>query len=177
MRRRIVMDTGAIDRAIRRMAHEIAEANQGLQHIALVGIHSGGVELTRRLHQRLMEIENTLIPVGMLDITLYRDDLTINDQPMLKSTDIEFDIAGLNIVLVDDVIFTSRTIRAAMDALMDLGRPSKIQVATLVDRGGRELPIQPNYVGITLSVDPKSKVNVELTGQGGHDRVLIEEVD
>jgi len=169
------MDAPGIDRVISRMAHQIAEANRGLENLALVGIRAGGVEITNRLHKRLCAIENLDIPVGMLDITLYRDDLTINDQPLLKSTEIEFDISGKTIVLVDDVIFTGRTIRAAMDALMDLGRPGRIEAAVLVDRGGRELPIQADFAGVHMDADSSVKVIVEMTEEHSDDRVIVEE--
>jgi len=143
-----IMDGHEMGRALTRIAHEIVERNKGITDIALVGIRTAGVPLAQRLQKLIRNIEEADVPLGELDITLYRDDLAIRKgQPILKKTDISFHISDKIVVLVDDVLFTGRTIRAAMDGLMDLGRPSEIQLAVLVDRGHRQLPIRANYVG------------------------------
>ena len=145
---RLVMDAGDIARAVTRIAHEILERNKGIQDLALVGIRTGGVHLAHRLVKRIQEIESASVPIGELDITLYRDDLSLRkDQPILRKTSVPFDVSDKIIVLVDDVLFTGRTIRAAMDGLIDLGRPEEIQLAVLVDRGHRQLPIKATYIG------------------------------
>jgi pyrimidine operon attenuation protein/uracil phosphoribosyltransferase len=143
-----IMDKDQMERSLQRMAHEIIEQNRGLEKIRLVGIRSRGVPLAERLSSYLKLITNQEIPVGILDITLYRDDLsTISHQPIIKGSAIDFDIEDSIIVLVDDVLYTGRTVRAAIDALMDFGRPKQIQLAVLIDRGHRELPIKADYVG------------------------------
>ena len=172
---RTVMDAQEITRALTRIAHEISERGRGVEKVALVGIRTGGVHLARRLASRLKEIEGSPVPVGELDITLYRDDLNARkEQPVLRRTDIPFDITDLSIVLVDDVLFTGRTIRAAMDGLMDLGRPAEIQLAVLVDRGHRQLPIKATYVGKNLPTALEETVEVSLEEQGAPDRVVIQ---
>jgi len=171
---RTVMDAQEINRALTRVAHEISERSRGVANVALVGIRSGGVHLANRLVARLKEIEGTVVPVGTLDITLYRDDLNARkEQPVLRKTEIPFDITDLKIILVDDVLFTGRTIRAAMDGLMDLGRPAEIQLAVLVDRGHRQLPIKATYVGKNLPTALEETVEVFLDETGGPDRVAI----
>src|SRR5579884_629015 len=171
---RPVMDAGDIARALTRIAHEILERNKGTDSLALVGIRTGGVYLAHRLAKRLEEIEHVKIPIGDLDITLYRDDLAIRkDQPVLRKTSIPFDISDLRIVLVDDVFFTGRTVRAAMDGLMDLGRPAEIQLAVLVDRGHRQLPIRANYIGKNVPTSRDEIVQVFLEEEGEEDRVVI----
>jgi len=173
---RTVMDAQEINRALTRVAHEVIEKNHGITNVALVGIRTGGVYLAKRLAKKLQEIEGTAVPVGELDITLYRDDLNARkEHPVLRKTDIPFDITRRKVILVDDVLFTGRTIRAAMDALMDLGRPRVIRLAVLVDRGHRELPIRPDYVGKNLPTSRKESVAVMLREHDGQDRVVIQE--
>ena len=171
---KLVMDAGEVARAVTRIAHEILERNKGTQNLALVGIRTGGVYLAHRLVKRILEIERVQVPSGELDITLYRDDLSIRkDQPVLRKTTIPFDISDLKIVLVDDVFFTGRTIRAAMDGLMDLGRPAEIQLAVLVDRGHRQLPIRANYIGKNVPTARDEIVQVFFEEEGEEDRVVI----
>ena len=171
---RAVMEAQEIMRALSRVAHEIIEKNRGVQDLALVGIRTGGVHLAKRLAVRLKEIEGQDVPVGELDITLYRDDLNSRKgQPTLRKTEIPFDITDLKIILVDDVLFTGRTIRAAMDGLIDLGRPSEIQLAVLVDRGHRQLPIKATYVGKNLPTALNEQVEVYLEEAGEPDRIVI----
>lgn len=171
---RLLMDAQEMSRAISRISHEILERNKGTEELALVGIRTGGVFLAQRLAARILEIETHEVPLGELDITLYRDDLSIRkDQPEIRKTTIPFHISGLKIVLVDDVLFTGRTIRAALDGLMDLGRPSEIQLAVLVDRGHRQLPIRANYVGKSIPTAREEQVRVFFEEMGQHDRVCI----
>jgi len=171
---RTVMEAQEIMRALSRVAHEIIEKNRGVKGLALVGIRTGGVHLARRLAVRLKEIEGQDLPVGELDITLYRDDLNSRKgHPTLRKTEIPFDITDLTIILVDDVLFTGRTIRAAMDGLIDLGRPSEVQLAVLVDRGHRQLPIKATYVGKNLPTALNEQVEVFLEETGEPDRVVI----
>jgi pyrimidine operon attenuation protein/uracil phosphoribosyltransferase len=169
-----VMDTAAIERALSRIAHEILEKNKTLDDLRLVGIQTRGVPLARRLAQKLSDIGGALPPVGVLDINLYRDDLSsIADRPVLRKTDIPFDVRGARIVLVDDVLYTGRTIRAALDGLVDLGRPRHIQLAVLVDRGHRELPIRADFVGKNLPTSRTEEVEVRLKETDGSDEVVI----
>jgi pyrimidine operon attenuation protein / uracil phosphoribosyltransferase len=171
---KLVMDASEVARAVTRIAHEILERNKGTQNLALVGIRTGGVYLAHRLVKRMFEIERVQVPSGELDITLYRDDLSMRkDQPILRKTTIPFDISDLKVVLVDDVFFTGRTIRAAMDGLMDLGRPAEIQLAVLVDRGHRQLPIRANYIGKNVPTSRDEIVQVFLEEEGEDDRVVI----
>lgn len=171
---RLIMDAGDIARALTRVAHEILERNKGVKDLALVGIRTGGVHLAHRLAKRIQEIEQAPVPIGDLDITLYRDDLSLRkEQPVLRTTSVPFDISGKIVVLVDDVLFTGRTIRAAMDGLMDLGRPAEIQLAVLVDRGHRQLPIKANYIGKNLPTSREENVQVLLEESGEDDRVVI----
>ncbi|TLY39220.1 MAG: bifunctional pyr operon transcriptional regulator/uracil phosphoribosyltransferase PyrR [Nitrospirae bacterium] len=171
---RTVMDAQEINRALTRVAHEIIEKNHGNANVALVGIRTGGVYLAKRLAKKLQEIEGTAVPVGDLDITLYRDDLNARkEHPVLRRTDIPFDITDLKVILVDDVLFTGRTIRAAMDGLIDLGRPGEIQLAVLVDRGHRQLPIKATYVGKNLPTALEETVEVYLEEAGTPDRVVL----
>jgi pyrimidine operon attenuation protein/uracil phosphoribosyltransferase len=168
------MDAGDIARALTRIAHEILERNKGVKGLALVGIRTGGVHLAHRLVKRIQDIEGVQVPIGELDITLYRDDLALRkDQPVLRKTSVPFDMSDKIVVLVDDVLFTGRTIRAAMDGLMDLGRPEEIQLAVLVDRGHRQLPIKANYIGKNLPTSREEKVQVLLEENGEDDRVVI----
>ena len=168
----VIMDSHEMTRALTRIAHEILERNKGCHDVGLVGIRTGGVYLAQRLKQLIAQIEQTEVVLGELDITLYRDDLAIRkDQPVLKKTDITFHISDLKIILVDDVLFTGRTIRAAMDGLMDLGRPAEIQLAVLVDRGHRQLPIRANYVGKNIPTARDENIRVFLEELGEEDRV------
>ena len=171
---RVLMDAQEMSRALSRISHEILERNKGSQDLALVGIRTGGVYLAQRLAARIQQIEQRDIPLGELDITLYRDDLSIRkDQPEIRRTSIPFNISDLKIVLVDDVLFTGRTIRAALDGLMDFGRPAEVQLAVLVDRGHRQLPIRANYVGKSIPTAPDEDVQVFLEELGQADRVSI----
>ena len=169
-----LMDGEAVRRAVRRIAHEFAEKHpQG--DMVLVGIQSRGVPLARRLASEFQQIEaGKVLPVGSLDISFHRDDLTRNI-PVPKGTEVLFDVKDRTVILVDDVLYTGRTIRAAMDALCDLGRPQVIQLAVLVDRGHRELPIRPDFVGKNLPTAPGEKIRVKLTEQDGEDCVVLEE--
>ena len=168
------MDAGDIARALTRIAHEILERNKGVDGLALVGIRTGGVYLAHRLVRRIQDIEGVTVPSGELDNTLYRDDLALRkEQPRLRRTSVPFDISEKIIVLVDDVLFTGRTIRAAMDGLIDLGRPAEIQLAVLVDRGHRQLPIRASYIGKNLPTSREEKVQVMLEEDGEDDRVVI----
>ena len=167
-----------IDRALTRMAHEIIEKNKGTGNLCLVGIQRGGVYLAKRLASNIKEIEKKDIPVGSLDIAFYRDDLNIRkEQPVVRRTEISFEVTNLKIILVDDVLFTGRSIRAAMDAVMDLGRPSAIQLSVLVDRGHRELPIKADYVGKNIPTALTETVEVQLEEEGFEDRVILKKVE
>jgi pyrimidine operon attenuation protein / uracil phosphoribosyltransferase len=166
-----------MSRALTRIAHEILERNRGLQEIALVGIRTRGVPLARRLARALHDINGDDIPTGALDITLYRDDLmrhAVGPQPVVRRTEIPFSIDDRKILLVDDVLYTGRTIRAALDALIDFGRPRAIQLIVLVDRGHRELPIKADYVGKNLPTSLKQSIQVRLQEIDGTDEVVIE---
>lgn len=170
----VILDRPAIDRALTRVAHEILEKNKGAKGIGLIGIQRGGVHLAKRLAEKIKSIEGVDVPVGSLDITMYRDDLdTRKSQPVPQATDIAFDIKERAIVLVDDVIYTGRTIRAALNSIMDYGRPKRIQLAVLVDRGHRELPIRPDFVGKNLPTASKEKVEVLLAEDGMEEKVVI----
>lgn len=171
-----VMDATAIQRALTRVAHEIIEKNKGTADLVLIGLRSRGVDLARRLSERLKEIDGVHVPVGALDITLYRDDLgKAGHHPTVRKTEITFSIENKKVVLVDDVLYTGRTTRAAMDGLMDLGRPRVIQLAVLVDRGHRELPIRADYVGKNVPTAKTEQVQVMLQEEDGVDRVVIME--
>jgi len=173
----LVMDADRMARALTRMAHEILERNRGLDEIALVGIRTRGVPLARRISRSLHDINGDDVPTGALDITLYRDDLmrhAVGPQPLVRRTEIPFSIDGRKILLVDDVLYTGRTIRAALDALIDFGRPQGIQLVVLVDRGHRELPIKADYVGKNVPTSLKQSVQVHLQEIDGKDEVLIE---
>jgi len=173
-----LMNKKDIDRALTRMAHEIIEKNRGTGNLCLVGIQRGGVYLAKRLASNIKQIEKKVIPVGSLDIAFYRDDLNIRKaQPVVRRTEISFEVTNLKIILVDDVLFTGRSIRAAMDAVMDLGRPSAIQLSVLVDRGHRELPIKADYVGKNIPTALTETVEVQLEEEGFEDRVILKKVD
>ena len=173
----VVMDADRMQRSLTRIAHEIVERNGDITQVAMVGIRERGVPLARRLAKRLREITGHEVPTGALDITLYRDDLmrhAVGPQPVVRSTDILFDIDDRLILLVDDVLYTGRTIRAALDALIDFGRPKAIQLAVLIDRGHRELPIKADYVGKNVPTSRRESVQVRLEEVDGHDDVLIQ---
>src|SRR5258705_3327031 len=169
-----VLDDAALDRALTRIAHEILERNGGAKDLAFVGLRTGGITLAQRLAAKIASIDGAQLPVGTLDITLYRDDLDMRGAPVIRGTDIPFSIKNKTVVLVDDVLYTGRTIRAALDALIDLGRPRMIQLAILVDRGHRELPIRPDYVGKNLPTSRRETVAVRMREHDGEDRVVIE---
>lgn len=169
-----LMDQEGIARAIVRIGHEILEHNKGAKGLALVGIRTRGAVLVERLAKEIQKIEGQKVPIGVLDITLYRDDLTtIGPHPVLHKTELNFDITGKTIILVDDVLFTGRTIRCALDELIDFGRPTKIQLAVLIDRGHRELPIRTDYVGKNIPTSLQESVEVRLVECDGKDEVAL----
>jgi pyrimidine operon attenuation protein/uracil phosphoribosyltransferase len=173
----IVMDADRVSRSLVRIAHEILERNRGVESLALVGIRARGVPLAARLAAHLKDIAGVDVPIGSLDITLYRDDLMrmpVGPQPLVRRTEIPFSIDGRRILLVDDVLYTGRTIRAALDALIDFGRPSAIQLVVLVDRGHRELPIRADYVGRNIPTSRPQSVQVRLVEIDGRDEVDVE---
>ena len=173
----IVMDADRIGRTLTRIAHEIVERNKGVEDLALVGVRTRGVHIARRLARSLREITGEEIPTGALDITLYRDDLmrqAVGPQPLVRRTEIPFSIDNRKILLVDDVLYTGRTTRAALDALIDFGRPKAIQLIGLVDRGHRELPIKADYVGKNVPTSARQSVQVRLQEIDGADEVVIE---
>jgi len=170
----IILDAADIDRIMTRISHEILEKHKGVDNLTLIGIHTRGVYLAKRIQAIIDGIEGVLIPTGDMDITLYRDDWTrISHNPIVQATDITFSVDGKQIILIDDVLFTGRTIRAAMDAIIDFGRPDRIELAVLVDRGHRELPIQANYVGKFIETRLSETVNVLLAEHDGKDQVSI----
>ena len=173
----VVMDADRMSRSLTRIAHEIVERNRGIGDLALVGIRERGVPLARRIAVELNRISNTDVPTGALDITLYRDDLmrhAVGPQPVIRRTEIPFSIDDRLILLVDDVLYTGRTIRAALDALIDFGRPRAIQLVVLIDRGHRELPIRADYVGRNIPTSRQQSVQVRLTEIDGRDEVEVE---
>lgn len=175
-KRKVVMDAEGIERSLTRVAYQILEKNKGVEDLVLVGIQKGGVLLAERLAKKISQIEGVPIPVGKLDITLYRDDIMTSGKAReIGKTDIPFSLDGRKVVLVDDVLFTGRTIRAAMDALMDFGRPTLIQLAVLIDRGHRELPIRADFVGKNLPSSHSEEVLVKISKRKTSDSVTIEE--
>lgn len=175
MERKEVVDAVTMKRALTRITYEIIERNKGVSDIVLIGIKTRGIYLAHRLGERLKQLENIEVPVGVLDITLYRDDVDKTDaQPEVKKPDFPFSIEGKHVILVDDVLFTGRTIRAAMDAVMDFGRPRKISLAVLADRGHRELPIRADFVGKNIPTSSSEEIVVEVEEMDGQDRILIE---
>lgn len=171
-----IMDKEAIRRAITRIAHEVIERNRGAEGLAVIGIRTRGAYLAERLAREIEKVEKVEVPVGILDITLYRDDFRQRlEQPVVRATEIPFDIDGRDIILVDDVLYTGRTARAALDELMDFGRPRTIQYAVLIDRGHRELPIRADYVGKNVPSSRRERVLVRLEEVDGYDGVIIEE--
>ncbi len=172
----VLMDADGVRRVITRIAHEIVERNKGVENIMLVGIRTRGVPLAERVADEIEKIEKVRPPVGVLDITLYRDDLsTMAYQPVVRPTEMPVDISGRTIILVDDVLFTGRTIRSALDALIDMGRPRSIQLAVLVDRGHRELPIRADYVGKNVPTAAREIVSVLLSELDGEEKVVLGE--
>lgn len=172
----VIMDDQAIRRALIRISHEIIENNKGIDDVVLVGIRTRGVPLAERLAAEIESIEGRRLAVGILDITLYRDDLsTLSYQPVVHQTEIPVDINGKTVILIDDVLYTGRTVRAALDAVIDLGRPKVIQLAVLVDRGHRELPIRADYVGKNVPTSSKEIVGVQLMPVDSADKVVIKE--
>jgi pyrimidine operon attenuation protein/uracil phosphoribosyltransferase len=175
-----LLDADAVSRTLARMAHEVIERNEELEQVALVGIHTRGVPLARRLRQLVAERSGVEVDVGAVDITFHRDDVLVRDgaaplhaQPVVRGTQLDFALTGKTVVLVDDVLFTGRTIRAAIEALLDFGRPARVQLAVLVDRGHRELPIRPDYVGKNLPTARGDHVQVELVEVDEVDRVVL----
>jgi pyrimidine operon attenuation protein/uracil phosphoribosyltransferase len=169
-----IMDENDIERTLNRLAHEIIERNKGTKNIAIVGIRTRGEFLAKRLAEKISKIEKTQIPVGVLDITFYRDDVRLKlRQPEVKTTEINFTIDDKDIILVDDVLFTGRTVRAALDELIDFGRPKTVQLAVLIDRGNRELPIQPDFVGRKTKTNLNEEIKVNLREVDGEDSVLL----
>jgi pyrimidine operon attenuation protein/uracil phosphoribosyltransferase len=174
-KKKVIMSAQDIERALDRIALQILERNLRMEDLVIVGIHTGGVFLADRLHRIIEDREKVKLPAGSLDITLYRDDWSrVSQNPIVKKTDISFEVEGKIMILVDDVIYTGRTIRAALDAIMDFGRPSSIQLAVLVDRGGRELPIQPDYTGMEIKVDTNQHIHVLLLEDAGADEVVLD---
>lgn len=171
---REILNKEDIERTITRMAHEIIERNKGTENLCLIGIQRGGVHIAKRLSKKIREIEGKDIPIGSLDIAFYRDDLNIRkEQPVVRKTEVPCEITDQKVVLVDDVLFTGRSIRAAMDALMDIGRPANIQLAVLIDRGHRELPIKADFVGKNIPTSVNENVEVSLEEEGLEDKVTI----
>ena len=169
-----VVDEKSFNRTVTRLAHEILERNKGAENLGLIGIRTRGDHLARRLAEKIFEIEKKKVDVGFLDITLYRDDLRHRlNQPVLQGTEIHFDVSGKDIVLVDDVLYTGRTIRAALDELVDLGRPATIQLAVMVDRGHRELPIKADFIGKNIPTAVGEQVKVLMKEVDGEDSIVI----
>jgi len=171
-----VLDAPSIDRSVARMAHEILEKNKGVEGLALVGIQTRGVTLAKRLADAMESIVHAKVPLGILDINLYRDDLTrVSEQPIIRKTEINFDLDNKIIVLVDDVLYTGRTIRSALDALIDFGRPKRIELAVLIDRGHRELPIRADFVGKNIPTREEELVHVHFKETDSKDEVVVED--
>ncbi|MBD3367683.1 MAG: bifunctional pyr operon transcriptional regulator/uracil phosphoribosyltransferase PyrR [Candidatus Eisenbacteria bacterium] len=172
-----VMDENDLRRAIVRISHEILERNGGTDNLAIIGIQTRGAYLARRVADAIEEIEGVSVPVGVLDITLYRDDLkTVAEQPVVNESDIPFDVQGKSIVLVDDVLYTGRTVRAALDEIIDFGRPRFVQLAVIIDRGHRELPIRADYVGKNVPTSSTEIIGVRMVEKDGEDGVVIQSV-
>lgn len=174
---RMIMDSDQLRRSVTRIAHEILEKNHGAKNLAIVGIRTRGEFLARRVVQRIEEIESVLVPQGVVDITLYRDDLSrCAEQPLVRGTELPFNVDKVTIVLVDDVLFTGRTIRAALDAIMDFGRPRAVQLAVLCDRGHRELPIRADYVGKSVPTSRHESVEVLMVEVDGEDALYVRDL-
>lgn len=175
MKSSTLLNSDEITLAVNRISLQVLEKNHSPDNLAIVGIHTCGVFLAQRIRQFIKEQTSQLVPYGSLDINLYRDDWSlITQNPVVKTTDISFGVEGRDIILVDDVLFTGRTIRAALEALMDYGRPRSVQLAILIDRGGRELPIQADYVGLHTTVRPDERIQVMFTENGGQDEVILQ---
>lgn len=173
-----IMDERGITRAITRIAHEIIEKNKGIENVALIGIQRRGVPLAKRIAEKIKEVEGKSVDVGILDITFYRDDLsTLSEHPIVNGTQIDFQVTGKKIVLIDDVLYTGRTVRAAIDAIMDIGRPKMIQLAILIDRGHRELPIRADFVGKNVPTSRSEIVNVKVKEIDGINGVTISDLE
>ncbi|HNR69276.1 MAG TPA: bifunctional pyr operon transcriptional regulator/uracil phosphoribosyltransferase PyrR [bacterium] len=171
-----IIDAEGVQRTIVRLAHEVIERNRGVRDIVVIGLRTRGVAIGRRLVEKVKEIEKTSVPFGVLDVTLYRDDFRRRlKQPVVQVSDIPFDIDEKQVILVDDVLYTGRTLRAALDALMDLGRPASVQVVVLVDRGHREMPIRADYVGKNIPTSVGEEIQVRLKEEDGEDCVLLVE--
>ncbi|MCS7280997.1 MAG: bifunctional pyr operon transcriptional regulator/uracil phosphoribosyltransferase PyrR [Desulfobacterota bacterium] len=173
MEKVLILGKKALERVINRICYEIVEKNHGCQNLSLIGIRTRGVYLASRIREGIKSIESVEVPMGILDITMYRDDIFKLKSPRVRKTEISFDVNNMVVVLVDDVIHTGRTIRAAIDAIMDIGRPKKIQLAVIVDRNERELPIHPDYTGIHYRVSPGEEVLVRLKEVDGADEVIV----
>ena len=173
MKKKVLLDKKAVDRTITRITHEILEKNEGSEALSLIGIRTRGVYLANRIQEKIRNVEGTSLPFGVLDITLYRDDISKLKWPEVKKTEIPFDVNNMTVILVDDVLHTGRTIRAAIDAIIDLGRPKKIQLAVLVDRGDRELPIHADSAGIVCPVNENEEVLVRMSEIDGKEEVVI----
>lgn len=173
MKNKVILDKKAIQRTISRITHEILEKNEGCTQLCLIGIRTRGIHLANRIQNAIKSVEGITLPFGVLDITMYRDDISKLKWPEVKKTEISFDVNNMTVILVDDVLHTGRTTRAAIDAIMDLGRPKKIQLAVLVDRGERELPIHPDYAGIVCPVSIKEEVLARFSEIDGKDEVVI----
>jgi pyrimidine operon attenuation protein/uracil phosphoribosyltransferase len=172
----VIMDEKSLNRTLSRLAHQIVESNRGAENLAFVGILTRGVQIAERLIEKIEPIEGRRLPLGMLDITFYRDDVLGSlKKPRVQKTDIPFDIDGKSVVLVDDVLYTGRTVRAALDALMDFGRPARIQLAVLIDRGHRELPIKADFIGQEIKTTAGEEVRVKLKNVDGEDSVYLVE--
>lgn len=175
MKSSILLNSDEIALAVKRISLQVLEKNHSPDNLAIVGIHTCGVFLAQRIREFIKEQTSLLIPYGSLDINLYRDDWSlITQNPVVKTTDISFGVEGKDIILVDDVLFTGRTIRAALEALMDYGRPQSVQLAILIDRGGRELPIQAEYVGLQTTVRSDERIQVMFSENGGEDKVILQ---
>lgn len=173
-KKNVLLDEAAMRRALTRIAHEIIERNKGIKDCVLIGIRTRGIYIAQRLAERILQIEGEQIAIGELDITLYRDDLTHKDnQPIINGSHISEDVNNKKVILVDDVLYTGRTVRAALDALMDIGRPELIQLAVLIDRGHRELPIRPDYVGKNVPTSKEEIITVQLQEVDGRECVSI----
>jgi len=173
----VILSPADVDRVIKRISHEILERNKGSGNLAIIGLRKRGVPLTRRIGAKIEALEGRKVPFGMLDISLYRDDFGQKIKTEIGRTEIDFDVADKNVILVDDVLFTGRTIRAALDAIIDLGRPKSIQLVVLIDRGHRELPIRADYVGKNLPTSRNEMVEVKLKETDGEDGVILVEKD
>ena len=173
-----IMDESSIIRAITRISHEIIEKNKGVDDVVLIGIQRRGVPIAKMIAQKIKEVEGKTVPVGILDITLYRDDLSmLAEHPIINGTEIDFSITGKKVILVDDVLFTGRTTRAAIDAIIDIGRPKMIQMAILIDRGHRELPIRADYIGKNVPTSKNEVINVKVLEIDGINAVTISDLE